>query len=100
MSEQRSVYPALNRVTLLDLHKETDQHYRYPDHLIPEEHLLVGTPNREGQLPWVLGTALNYKKSRTELFLYNAQSLASGPVARAKLPYALPLGLHGKFVTA
>ena len=100
LSERQSPHSGLNEVTLIDLQKQKEQSFRYADHLIPEEHLLVGTPGRTGDLPWVLGTALNCKKVRTELFLFRSNDLKSGPLASAELPYALPLGLHGKFVNA
>ena len=100
LSEKQSAHPGLNQVSLLDMDKQTEQSYRYPDHLMPEEHLLVGTPNATGKLPWVIGTAFNYRNSQSELHLYRSQDLAAGPVASAVLPYALPLGLHGKFVQA
>jgi len=100
LSENQSAHPGLNQISLLDMQQQREQTYRYADHLMPEEHLLVGTPDSKGRLPWVIGTALNYKESRTELHLYSAQYLAAGPVASAILPYALPMGLHGKFVDA
>ena len=100
LSEKQSVHPGLNQISLLDMKQQKEQTYRYADHLMPEEHLLVGTPDSKGRLPWIIGTALNYKDSRTELHLYRAQNLAAGPFASAHLPYALPLGLHGKFVSA
>jgi len=99
MSEAQAPYPGLNQVTLIDPDQGKESSYRYADHLMPEEHLLVGAPNAAGEMPWVLGSALNIKRARTELFLYPANALADGPVASAALPYALPLGLHGKFVS-
>lgn len=100
LSEQQSPHAGLNSLELFNMRTEHQASYRYPDNLIPEEHLLVGTPDAGGNLPWVMGTALNYQKRRTELHLFNSQAIADGPIASARLPYALPLGLHGKFVSA
>ena len=75
--------------------------YHYPEHQIPEEHLYV--PDREAgaeQGGWVIGTALDWREQRMILNASDARSLNDGPVASATLPYAMPLGLHGKFVHA
>ena len=104
LSDAKSPHPSLNQVTMLNPLNGSEVSYRYPDHLIPEEHLLIGKPTsptrsaNPGAAPWVLGTALNYRDSRSELHLFAADDLAGGPIASALLPYALPLGLHGKFV--
>lgn len=48
---------------------------------------------------WVLQTVLDFGDQLTKLKIFLADDLAAGPVAVASLPYALPLGLHGLFVT-
>ncbi len=91
----------LRRVSCL--HREEDRldSFHYPDTHLVEEHLLVpapgGRPDRGG---WVIGTALDCKRRATELNLFDADRLADGPLASARLPYALPIGLHGTFVAA
>ena len=100
LSENQSPHTGLNQISLLNMYNQTEQRFKYPDHLIPEEPLLIGTPDREGNLPWVLGTALNYREKQTELYLFGSENLGAGPIASARLPYALPLGLHGKFYSA
>jgi len=99
LSENKSPYVGLNQVTLRAPQTGLEDSFRYEDHMLPEEHLLVGEPNSEGELPWVLGTALNCIKQRTELHLFRANAIADGPIANAHLPYALPLGLHAKFAS-
>ena len=49
---------------------------------------------------WLIGTALDIARGRTLLSVFDARDLSAGPLACARLPYALPLGLHGKFVYA
>ena len=58
----------------------------------------------------MLGTTLDYSAMRsggadseaikafTSLNIFEADRLEEGPIAVVRLPYALPLGLHGKFV--
>ena len=35
---------------------------------------------------------------KTTLSVFQAHALAQGPLAQMRLPYGLPLGLHGQFV--
>jgi len=99
LDEYKSPHQGLNRVALLTMEDGKETSYHYPAHLMPEEHLLVGTPNAKGELPYVLGTALNYMAKRTEVHLFRSAALGDGPIASAALNYPLPLGLHGKFVS-
>jgi carotenoid cleavage dioxygenase len=78
----------------------TDIYSYGADHLV-EEHLFIPEPGTApGGAGWVLGTALDLKQRRTVLTCFRADRLANGPVAQAKLPYALPLGLHATFTPA
>ncbi|MGE0622424.1 MAG: carotenoid oxygenase family protein [Pseudomonadales bacterium] len=89
----------LNEVSRLNLDGGGLDTYRYPDGVIPEEHLYVAAPHSEPETRgWVVGSALNYRDARMELNIFAAERLGDGPVASARLPYALPMGLHGKFV--
>lgn len=92
-------YPSLTSVSRFDIEKGKLTSYRYPNTKIPEEHIFVPKPNArsEGQ-GWLIGTALDYVNEKTELNLFDAEAVDAGPIATAVLPYALPLGLHGKFV--
>ena len=89
----------LNCVSVYDHETDALDTFRYPDTSIPEEHLFVpqpgSAPESEG---WVVGTALDYRSQSTELNVFAAERIAQGPIATARLPYALPIGLHGKFV--
>ncbi len=92
---------SLTSVSRFDAKSDTVQSYRYPAQKIPEEHLYVPEPGKgPEQGGWILGTALDYATAQTELNLFQAEHLSDGPIATATLPYALPLGLHGKFVAS
>ena len=96
---QPAPHGSLNEVSLYGYTTDALQTFRYSDVEIPEEHIYVGDQRRDPeQGGWVIGTALNWKERRTVLNLFDADHLADGPVASARLPYGLPLGLHGKFV--
>lgn len=95
----RTEHEMLNEVSSLQLDTGKLDTYRYPDGVIPEEHLYVprrsSAPETGG---WVVGSSLNYVAQSTELRIFDADRLADGPLVTATLPYALPMGLHAKFV--
>jgi len=78
----------------------TDLYSYGADHMV-EEHLFIPEPGTApGGAGWVLGTALDLKQRCTVLACFRADRLSDGPVALARLPYALPLGLHATFMQA
>lgn len=102
MSQNASELPVhgtLNEVSVFDLESGQREFFRYPETQIPEEHLYVPRPGSEPESNgWVLGTAFDWRRGAHILNLFDAEQLADGPVASAELPYAIPVGLHGKFV--
>lgn len=96
-----SNHPWLDSVSVYDERSNRLTSFRYPDGVLPEEHLFVPAP---GSAPegagWVVGTALDTNAQRTLLNVFDVAAVDAGPLATATLPYALPLGLHGKFVAA
>jgi len=99
---QPTPYPKngqLNEVSCFDLESGKLVSYRYPDTQIPEEHLFVPKPNSALETDgWIIGTAHNWQTQSTLLNVFDIQAVDAGPIATATLPYAMPLGLHGKFV--
>lgn len=67
-----------------------------------EEHLFV--PRRDGLgregNGWLVGTALDLVRREMVFSVFEARRLADGPVAQARMPRVMPLGLHGIFVPA
>ncbi|MYI02189.1 MAG: hypothetical protein F4122_06635 [Gammaproteobacteria bacterium] len=89
----------MNEVNLFDIESGRRDYFRYPDTRIPEEHLYVPRPGSETETGgWILGSAFDWSQGKQILNLFDAEAVADGPVATAELPYAIPLGLHGKFV--
>lgn len=92
---------AMNTVLREDLDSGKTDSYRFGDGYCLEEHIVVPRPGSriEGD-GWLVGAAFNAKTVRSELFVFDAQHLADGPIVTAKLPYAVPLGFHGNFWAA
>ena len=89
--------PGFDRVALIDVKAATCRAFGFGDDWLVEEHVLVA--DEPAHAPrWAVGTALNLRDRVTVLSVFDTNDLASGPVAQARLPYALPLGLHGTFV--
>lgn len=70
--------------------------FSYGDGWLVEEHLFIDTPG-EVAPRWVAGTALDTRADNTVLSIFDAAHISDGPIAQARLPYSLPLGLHGTF---
>lgn len=91
--------PGYNAVMRRDLETGKTDSFDYGDKVMAEEHIFIprsdAAPEGDG---WLIGTALDVARGTTMLSVFEADKLAAGPIARASLPYGLPLGLHGSFV--
>ncbi len=89
-----------NRVCRIDRRTQSEKIFDYDANAIAEEHLFVPAPgDRQGD-GWLIGTSFNWQQQQTTLSVFDAQHIEDGPIAECRLPYALPLGLHGQFVQA
>jgi len=89
--------PGYDRIALIDVSTAKRQVFDFGAEWLVEEHLLVA--GDQAHTPqWAIGTALDLRNKVTVVSVFDADAVASGPVARARLPYPLPLGLHGTFV--
>lgn len=91
----------LNAVLRYDLDSGKSDRYVFPREYSLEEHIPVPRPgsSKEGD-GWLVGCAFNARTGKTEVNVFDAQRLADGPLATARLPYAIPLGFHGHFLAA
>lgn len=75
--------------------------FDYGDDFTVEEHIVVARPGGSRELDgWVVGSAFDAKSQRTCVSVFDATNINNGPLARAWLPYWLPLGFHGNFTQA
>ncbi|WP_448547169.1 carotenoid oxygenase family protein [Thalassotalea fusca] len=73
--------------------------YDFGENYLVEEHIPVCPQFKEGT-GYLIGTALHVPTKRTCLNVFVANNLSAGPIAKAWLPYHLPLGFHGNFKAA
>jgi carotenoid cleavage dioxygenase-like enzyme len=96
---QNETLMGFNRVLVRD--GERHQGFDYGSGWLAEEHVLVPHPQRtDERAGWLLGTAYHWPTETTTLSVFAAAGVADGPLAQWRLPYGLPLGLHGQFVAA
>lgn len=87
-----------NMVQCLDQKTSQVQAYDYGHGFLLEEHLFVPDPGSEQEhRGWLIGTAYDWVRRRTLVSIFDAAQVAQGPIEQVSLPYALPLGLHGRF---
>ncbi|NOX49704.1 MAG: carotenoid oxygenase [Gammaproteobacteria bacterium] len=100
-TEQPALHSNLNEIATFAFDSGRLNTFRYPEHQLPEEHVFVPKPGSKPESEgWIVGTALDWKSQQTLMTVFDVRAVEDGPVATATLPYALPLGLHGKFVHA
>jgi len=86
--------PGFAAVAKTNIETGASERYEYGRSRLVEEHVFVADGSGPG---WLIGTSLDVTSGLTVLSCFSAADLASGPVAVATLPYALPLGFHGNF---
>jgi len=71
-----------------------------PTHLM-EEAVFVPRPGGAAELDgWLLAPSVNLTAKATELHVFDARRVAAGPLATWRADVALPVSLHGAFVSA
>ena len=91
--------PGFDAVVCTNMDSGRQDAYRYGADVMVEEHLFVPRAGTLGEGEgWVIGTALDLKRQQMLWSVFDAKSLASGPLAQARMDRVMPLGLHGTFV--
>jgi len=88
--------PGFDRVALRQATGEV-RRFKYGDDWLVEEHVFAGVRGDPASR-WILGTALDLREDETVLSVFDVHGVADGPIAQARLPYSVPLGLHGSYV--
>ncbi|MEO0466049.1 MAG: carotenoid oxygenase family protein [Pseudomonadota bacterium] len=93
--------PIATTVTVFDWHTGTADNFNFgPDRMV-EEHVMVPKPGRTGEDDaWLVGTVLNIRTQSSEVHIFDAKHISSGPLASFSADYSWPLGFHGAFVSS
>ena len=84
-----------------DMHSREEQLWSAAPRGFGCEPRVVARPNGSAEDDgWVLLWIYNAECDRTELTIFNAQDISTGPIATLKLKHHVPYGLHGSFTTA
>ena len=75
---------------------KTDE-FDYGKEFLVEEHVVIEKTLGTQKDGWLMGTALHWPSKRSCISLFEAENIAAGPIARAWLPFHIPLGFHGNF---
>ena len=97
-SDNSVSHPLFNAVIRYDMESGQREIFQYPAEVCVEEHIFIPRPGGTAETDgWLIGTGLNSKRKLTQVAVFNANHIADGPLALARLPYWLPLGFHGNF---
>lgn len=98
---QQSVYNALNGVMRLDRETGKVDRFDFGERMRLEEHVVVpkAGSSKEGDA-WLVGVGFDVQEQTSFASVFDAQNLAAGPVALARLPYWTPHCFHGNFYAA
>lgn len=86
-----------NRLVLIDRETGHASSFDGGSTEIFEEHLIVPKLGTETDF-WIMGTSLDWQRGATNLAIYEGRHLSDGPIMKAEMDLALPLGLHGTFL--
>ena len=93
---------ALNGLMRLDVDSGKTDTYSFGEGYVLEEHVLVPKPGSgsgtaaEGE-GWLVGVGFDIERQQSFASVFDAQNLAAGPIALARLPYWVPYCFHGHF---
>lgn len=88
----------LNGVMRLDVESGKTDSFSFGDNCTVEEHVMVPKPGstKEGE-GWLVGVAFDASRQQSFATVFDAENLAAGPLALARLPYWVPYCFHGHF---
>lgn len=85
-------------VRVINVNNGKQDTFVYGEDFLVEEHVIVDNSHQEGN-GYLVGTALHVPSKRTCVNVFKVGHVSDGPVCRAWLGQALPLGFHGNFLT-
>jgi carotenoid cleavage dioxygenase-like enzyme len=93
--------PGGSALALQDWSSGKAQVYDFGSKYMVEEHLFVPKPGGTSEKDaWLIGTAINTRAQRSEVWAFDVANIEDGPVAVWQADYAWPLGFHGTWAGA
>lgn len=93
--------PGGSALALQDWSSGKAQVYDFGSKYMVEEHLFIPKPGGVSEKDsWLIGTAINTRAQRSEVWAFDASYIEDGPVAVWQADYAWPLGFHGTWAGA
>jgi carotenoid cleavage dioxygenase-like enzyme len=91
--------PLFQGVGTYDWQTERRRQFDFGAWQVTEEMLFVPKPRSTGSAAgWIVGCSINLRKAATELHVFDAGHVDSGPICTWRAPLSLPMGLHGMFI--
>ena len=93
--------PGGNALAVQDWASGKAEIYDFGSNYMVEEHLFIPKPGSTSERDsWIIGTAINTRAKRSEVWAFDASNVEDGPVAVWQADYAWPLGFHGAWAGA
>lgn len=89
----------LASIVHVDLSNGTRNRYVFPNGGIPSEPVFAARGPDEGE-GWILAVVWQPETGSSEMQVFEACDIASGPLAAIELPQRVPFGFHGSWVPA
>jgi carotenoid cleavage dioxygenase-like enzyme len=101
LTNERPDRPLFQSVAVRDWKKDRDQVFDFGARHLVEEMVFAPRPGSSAELDgWLVGATINLDARATELHVFDARRLESGPLVTWRAPVALPVTFHGVFVGA
>ena len=89
---------SFNSITRYDYQTTNKDVFTLSEHDAVGEPIFVPkSPDSDEGVGYVIALGYIGKENRSDLMIFDAENIASGPIARAKLPHRIPYGFHGNW---
>ena len=94
-----SAHPVAQGVTVRDWGRDRNDSYDFGRDQMVEEMVFVPRPGGTDEFDgWLVGSSINLTARASELHVFDARSVAAGPISTWRADVALPITFHGIFV--
>ena len=92
--------PLFEGLAVHDWKRDSEHRFHFGARQMVEEAVFVPRPGGGAEFDgWLLAPTLNFDAGASELHVFDARDVAAGPICGWRASAALPVGLHGAFVS-